>query len=153
MGRLLPHKLHTKYIHGMSYDVPNLPRYYTLTHSDTTGDLFLSIGEGYDKQQTSKLYTRLMRDEVTAELIEQEGNLVLNVHCHVSGGIVVGGAKWRYKIFCSELPLVFEAIRYGDKNIFNQYKELDQAKIIVHFNSHIQRHNKTESWGELGDYA
>jgi magnesium dechelatase len=153
LSRLLPYKLHSKYLDGMPKDVAVLPRYYTLTHSDATGDLFLSIGKEYNKRQTASLYTRLMRDEVTAELIELEGNMVLNVHCHVSGGIVFGLASWRYKIFCSELPLVFEALRLGDKDIFDHHKELDQAKIVVHFKSHARCYNITEPWGKICDYS
>lgn len=40
-----------------------MPRAYTLTHSDRTGDLFLSIGPKHDEAQVAGLYTRLMRDE------------------------------------------------------------------------------------------
>jgi hypothetical protein len=47
-------------------------RCYTLTHSDTTGELFLTIGPDFDRAQISGLYTRLMRDEVLAEWREDE---------------------------------------------------------------------------------
>lgn len=152
MTRLIPEKLHVKYLPVASPDTPVASRYYTLTHSDSTGDLFLSIGSCYDTKQTSKLYTRLMRDEVLAELkIDSEG-LSLNVYCHVSGGLVFGRAKWRYKIFCSELSLVLEAIRFGDKAFFDQDPKLDQAPVLVHFRSTDKRYSKTENWGFLGDY-
>jgi hypothetical protein len=68
MTRLIPEKLHVKYLGGAAVDAPIAPRFFALTHSDSTGDLFLSIGSDYDKTQTSGLYTRLMRDEVLAEL-------------------------------------------------------------------------------------
>jgi hypothetical protein len=100
MTRLIPEKLHVTFLPGTGLDSLETPRYYTLTHSDTTGDLFLSIGSCYTKKQTSKLYTRFMRDEVLVELAKDLSQLVLNVYCHVSGGLVLGRAKWRYGIFC-----------------------------------------------------
>ena len=99
MTRLIPQKLHIKYLNDFAPDAQVAPRFYTLTHSDSTGDLFLSIGQCYDRKQISGFYTRLMRDEVLAELKEDQKGLSLNVHCHVSGGFVFGRAKWRYNIF------------------------------------------------------
>jgi hypothetical protein len=101
MTRLIPEKLHVKYLCDTTPDAPLLPRFYTLTHSDFSGDLFLSIGPCYDMKQISGLHTRLMRDEVLAELGKDLQGYSLNVFCHVSGGFVFGRAKWRYE----NLPL------------------------------------------------
>jgi hypothetical protein len=152
MGRLKPEKLHVNYLAGTIPESLNLPRRYTLTHSDMTGHLFLSIGNQYNTKEISKLYTRLMRDEVLAELIRGEGAVILNVYCHISGGFVFGGAKWRFSIFRSELPLVLEAIRYGDRTLFEQNPELDQSPVHVHFQSTDSRFNKVERWGVVADY-
>jgi hypothetical protein len=76
MTRLIPEKLHVKFLPGITPESLVTHRYYTLTHSDTTGDLFLSIGPSYDIKQISKLYTRLMRDEVLAELTKDSNQLV-----------------------------------------------------------------------------
>jgi hypothetical protein len=152
MARLIPEKLHVKHLSGATADSPIVPRFYTLTHSDSTGDLFLSIGSNYDKKQISGLYTRLMRDEVLAELRKDPDGLSLNVYCHVSGGFVFGGAKWRYKIFCSELSLVLEAIRFGDRALFDRDPQLDNIPVLVHFKSTDKRYDKVEKWGSLGDY-
>lgn len=43
-SRLKPEKLHVGLAEGSIADGPVTPRCYTLTHSDTTGDLFLTIG-------------------------------------------------------------------------------------------------------------
>jgi hypothetical protein len=152
MTRLIPEKLHVTFLPGIDPDSLETPRYYTLTHSDTTGDLFLSIGPNYDAKKISRFYTRLMRDEVLVELKKDSEELSLNVHCHVSGGLVFGRAKWRYNIFCSELSLVLEAIRFGDKAFFDHDPKLDQAQILVHFKSTDKEYDKTEKWGSLGDY-
>jgi hypothetical protein len=152
MTRLIPEKLHVTFLLGMNPDSLETPRFYTLTHSDATGDLFLSIGLCYNTKQTSKLYTRLLRDEVLAELTKDPSQLVLNVHCHVSGGLVIGKAKWRYSIFCSELSLPLEAIRYGDKAFFEQDTQHDQTPVLVHFKSTDAKYNKIEKWGTMADY-
>ena len=152
MTRLIPEKLHVKYLHDTTPDKPVIPRFYTLTHSDSTGALFLSIGPCYDTKQILGLYTRLMRDEVLAELKENPEGLSLNVHCHVSGGFIFGRAKWRYNIFCSELSLALEAIRFGDRAFFDRGPQLDNIPVLVHFKSTDKRYNKIEKWGSLGDY-
>ena len=152
MKRLNPEKLHVTYLSGASPEILLLPRRYTLTHSDRTGELFLSIGGQFDIKQISKLYTRLMRDEVLAELCYEGDNLLFRVYCHVSGGFVVGGAKWRYDIFRTELPLVLEAIRYGDRTIFQINPDLDQIPVHIHFQSSNPRYNKVERWGIMADY-
>ena len=153
MTRLIPEKLHVTFLPGMNAGSLETPRYYTLTHSDTTGDLFLSIGPAYNKKQTSGLYTRLMRDEVLAEFKNDSEGPSFNVYCHVSGGFVFGRARWRYSIFCSELSLALEAIRFGDRAFFNHNPGLDKIPVLVHFSSTDSRFNKTEKWGSLGgDY-
>jgi len=152
MGRLKPEKLHVTYLAGITPETLTVPRRYTLTHSDITGQLFLSIGNQYNRKEISKLYTRLMRDEVLAELIPGQDTMILNVYCHISGGFVFGRAKWRFSIFCSELPLALEAIRHGDRTLFEQNPELDQSPVYVSFQSTDSRFNKVERWGVMADY-
>jgi hypothetical protein len=152
MKRLNPEKLHITYLTGTNPENLILPRLYTLTHSDRTGELFLAIGSKYDKKQISKLYTKLMRDEVLAELAYNRDRQVFKVYCHVSGGLIIGTAKWRYNIFHTELPLVLEAIRYGDRTLFEQNHQLDNIPVLIHFQSTNNRFNKVENWGVIADY-
>jgi hypothetical protein len=42
-------------------------RRYTLTHNDITGALQLSVGSDYNQRQVQGFYTRILRDEITAE--------------------------------------------------------------------------------------
>jgi hypothetical protein len=151
--RLNPEKLHVTYLTGTKPSYVTLPRRYTLTHSDRTGELFLSIGSEYDTKQISGVYTKLMRDEVLAELSDEGDSLVFKVYCHVSGGFVFGTAKWRYNIFQSELSLALEAIRYGDGTLFEQNPKLDDAPVLIHFQSTDSRFNKVENWGAMLEYS
>ena len=49
MRRLKPEKLHVQLANGTTPAGPVAGRRYTLTHSDATGDLFLTIGLDYDR--------------------------------------------------------------------------------------------------------
>lgn len=152
MGHLQPRKLHVLLTAGPVSEGSIVPRRYTLTHSDKSGDLFLSIGPETDQKQISGWYTRLMRDEVLAEWREGEDGAALHVYCHVSGGLVFGPAGWRYAIFCREMPLVLEAFRHGDRQLFEVHPELDHAPIEIHFHSHRRHYRRTEQWGTPADY-
>lgn len=151
MSHLNPQKLHVKFSEGSTPESPVYPRTYTLTHSDSTGDLFLTVGPQYDQRQISGWYTRLMRDEVLAEW-QSEDKLELHVHCHVSGGLVFGTAGWRASIFRRHLPMVLEAFRYGDRELFEAYPDLDLAQIRVHFHSSQGRYDRIEDWGRMDGY-
>jgi hypothetical protein len=152
VSRLRPEKLHVRLLEGVTAEGPVTPRRYTLTHSDTTGELFLTIGPSFDKAQISGWYTRLMRDEVLAEWHHDDDGPSLHVYCHVSGGLVFGTARWRDAIFRHELPLVLEAFRHGDRGLFEAVPELDDVPIRVHFRSGRRRYRRTERWGTPADY-
>ena len=152
MSRLQPKKLHVRFDGNVDPSGPVTPRRYTLTHSDTTGELFLTVGTRYDPGQISGWYTRLMRDEVLAEWQQGDPDASLNVHCHVSGGLVFGTAGWRYAIFRHELPLVLEAVRYGDREFFVAHPELDDAPLLIHFHARQRRYRRVERWGSPADY-
>jgi hypothetical protein len=151
MAHLNPEKLHVNFYGGAKADGPIKPRAYTLTHSDATGDLFLSIGQHYNLPQISGLYTRLMRDEVLAEW-EINEQIALHVHCHVSGGLIFGLSKWRCSIFRYHMPMVLEAFWYGDRKFIDVYPQAAKATIIVHFHAREKKLNKSEAWGVFGDY-
>ena len=153
MGRLRPERLHATIGPRVTPEGPITPRCYTLTHSDLTGDLFLTIGAAYDIEQISGLYTRLMRDEVLAEWRRDEGLAELHVHCHVSDGFTLGPARLRLAIFRRELPLVLQALRFGDRRFFAAHPALDEAPIVVHFRAKQPRYNLMEVWGSPADHV
>lgn len=153
MSELHPEKLHVTFHEGTSLQELSLPRRYTLTHSDTTGDLFLSIGPEYDQKQISGFYTRLMRDEVLAELKDDGQGISLHVYCHVSGGFVIGTAGWRNDILHHHMRMVLEAIRCGDRELVTARPELKQATIWVHFKSNHMRYDLVENWGLVQTYG
>jgi hypothetical protein len=150
MSRLNPDKLHVTFLPPTTIDSPLIPRCYTLTHSDRTGDLFLTIAHEYNEKQLNGWQTRIMRDEVLAEWLKTEKTYSLHVYCQVSGGI--GTLNFRDRIFRQELPLVLEAFRYGDQKLFHANPFLDRTPIWVHFLSKKAKYNKIEEWGFLRNY-
>ena len=152
MSELKPEKLHVEFKEPVEKNGPLSPRMYTLTHSDRTGDLFLTIGPEVNRSQISGLYTRFMRDEVLAEWVVEGDDAKLIVHCHVSGGLAFGPAGWRYSIFKQHLPMVISAFRYGDRGLFDAYQGLDKSRVFVHFHAVQDRYNTIEDWGPIEKY-
>ncbi|KZV45327.1 senescence-inducible chloroplast stay-green protein 1 [Dorcoceras hygrometricum] len=130
-----------------------LPRTYTLTHSDITSKLTLTISHAINNSQLQGWYNKFQRDEVVAEWKKTEGEMSLHVHCHVSGGhwLLDLCAALRYSIFSKELPMVLKAFVHGDRNLFKKYPQLEDAMVWVYFHSNRPKFNKVECWGPLKD--
>ncbi|KAL0351550.1 UNVERIFIED_CONTAM: Magnesium dechelatase SGRL, chloroplastic [Sesamum calycinum] len=95
------------------------------------------------------------KDDVVAEWTDVNGNLFLNVHCYVSGpnSLLDMAAEFRYHIFSKELPLVLEAVVFGDSDLFREHKQLMDALVRVYFHSSSKKYNRMECWGPLKDAA
>lgn len=152
MSHLNPQKLHVDFEQGISQERLTIPRAYTLTHSDMTGDLFLTIARAFNYSQISGWYTRLMRDEVLAQWCDQRDGWCLEVLCHVSGGLAFGPAAWRAAIFRQHLPMVLESFRYGDRKLFEANPVLDEASLWVVFHWKHPQQDQVENWGQFQDY-
>ena len=151
MSSFNPEKLHVRFDTGLQETSNFLPRCYTLTHSDRTGDLYLAIARTYDQDQISGWYTKLMRDEVLAEW-QMDDSPSLHLHCHVSGGFVLGPARWRDAIFQQHLPLVLDSICYGDRDFLMAKPDLREAVILVNFHAKQCTLDRVETWGLVKDY-
>ncbi|KVH95448.1 Staygreen protein [Cynara cardunculus var. scolymus] len=64
----------------------NLPRTYTLTHSDITSKLTLAISQTINNSQG--WYNKLYRDEVVAEWRKVKGNMSLHAFAHGDGNLL-----------------------------------------------------------------
>ena len=147
MSKLNPDKLNVDFRRGVTQTEPIIPRQYTLTHSDVTGELFLVIGPHYAKDKITA-----MRDEVLGKWVMHNGNFIFNVYLHVDSKSGVKNTAIRDKIFREELPLALEAIRYGDRKFFRYNTYLDNAPIIVYFNSAFPQYKRIENWGTFSKY-
>lgn len=147
LKRLNTENLKVNFGMGTSETEPIIPRKYTLTHSDITGELFLTIAANYDYEKISN-----MRDEVLAEwsIIYNEYALMVNVMVDKENNLIMSAV--RNNIFVKELPLALQAIRYGDRKFFIANPYLDKAPIYIKFNSVYPMFNRLEIWGTPSNY-
>ncbi|RIW38367.1 hypothetical protein D3H55_02175 [Bacillus salacetis] len=142
-------KLSLTYIPPASIFYPMDGRKYTLTHSDLTGELFLSAGCVYDMAKIDPL----MRDEVLAEWVRVMGQYTLSGKVHVSGGEFEKNlSKVRYMIFQKELPLALTAIVNGDNGFFTYFPWLLDAPIYISFESIYPEFNHVQFYGTPRKY-
>ncbi|MGM9931861.1 staygreen family protein [Pradoshia sp.] len=124
-------------------------RTYTLTHSDETGELFLSVGGGID---SSKIDWK-MRDEVIGTWQIRGGQYYLVCSVHISAGeFDENKARARYSIFKEEMPLALKGIINGDKGLFGYYPWLLNAPVQVEFCSIYPEFNQVMYYGLARHY-
>lgn len=149
MNQFNPDMLTVELRGGVSDYAPINGRRYTLTHSDNTGELFLTIGREFAWDKVSEI-----RDEVFAQWSDFQGKgYVLEVYLYVYGPEVSGDPEIRNSIFRRELPLALKAICYGDKEFITRYPQLAYANVMVHFYSTLPEYSRIESWGNFGTYC
>ncbi len=147
MKRIDTNKVFTQYRDIVTPTYPLKNRKYTMTHSDITGDLFVTVALVYaDDLITS------MQDQVLLHWIKTNEALVLYGKVIIDGSGALGNPDIRNKIFIKELPTALQAIRYGDRFLFNKYPTLDNSKILIKFISSDPNYNKLYSFGNIGMY-
>lgn len=137
-----------EYTDGVTDITPVVLRCYTLTHSDETGDLFLTIGTQFAWHKLNS-----MRDEVLGEWKYDGSSLSFFVYVYIDqGDFNQEVAAKRNEIFRRELPLALTAIRNGDRFLFHTFPILDQAPIIIHFMSVYPLFRRQENWGTFKSF-
>ncbi|MFF5996090.1 staygreen family protein [Lysinibacillus sp. KU-BSD001] len=150
MSKFNPEKLSVEYKHGVTATEPVIPRRYTLTHSDVTGDLFLTMGTHYAWDKIDPT----MRDEVLGEWKTNGGFLYYCVYVYIDQGEHdQNTAAKRIAIFRRELPLALTAIRYGDRFLFDAYPHLNHAPIIVNYMSAYPQFARQENRGTFQSFS
>ncbi|MGA4516847.1 staygreen family protein [Solibacillus silvestris] len=150
MNKFNPERLSVEYRDGVTSTDPVISRHHTLTHSDDTGELFLTIGTqfAWDKVNND------MRDEVIGEWKTNGHCIYYNAYVMVNKeGQDFNTAMRRYEVFRRELPLALTAIRYGDRFLFNVYPALDNGLIIVNFISTYPQLYKQEIFGTFSSFS
>jgi hypothetical protein len=144
-----PEKLFVAYTSDVTASEPVIPRCYTLTHSDITGELFLTIGIQYAWENINP-----KRDEVLGEWKQNGDSLYYYVNLYIDQGEYnINVAAKRNEIFRRELPLALTAIRYGDRFLFSSCPQLDHTLIIINFISTYPQFARQESWGAFHQFA
>lgn len=146
MDSFNPDKLNVEFRSGVTPTDPIIPRKYTLTHSDFTGELFLTIASVYAYDKINQ-----MRDEVFAEWQKDNGEYYWYVYVYVGDyGEKINAI--RDMIFRRELPSALEAMIYGDTEFFDAHPQLNDASIWIYFDSVEPKFNSFEYWGTIKDY-
>jgi hypothetical protein len=149
LNKFNPEKLYVQYMDDVNPTGPVIPRRYTLTHSDVTGELFLTIGIRYAWDKINA-----MRDEVLGEWSSNGSIPYASIYVYIDQGEYDRHiAAKRNEIFRRELPLALTALRYGDRFLFDAYPYLDRAPIIVNFMSAYPQYSTRENWGIFRDYS
>jgi hypothetical protein len=150
MNKFNPKKLTVAYRNGVSATNPIIPRAHTLTHSDLSGDLLLTIGTHF---ALDNINTKL-RDEVIGFWKMNGYSLYYNVYLLLDiEEHDLNVAIRRNEVFRRELPLALTAIRYGDRFLFELNPNLDIALIHVNFLSIYPQLCKQESWGDFSCFS
>ncbi|WP_071459742.1 staygreen family protein [Bacillus massilinigeriensis] len=144
MSKFNSDKLHVRYLPPASSFSPIEGRKYTLTHSDRTGELFLSIGARFDTAAID--YT--LRDEVLGEWTTRNGEYLLLCKVHVNNGeFDEKVSKIRYMIFKKELQIALTGMMYGDRPFFINHPWLLDCPIIVKFESTLPEFQEVNYFG------
>lgn len=126
-----PNKLTINLIPPATSSHPVNGRKYTLTHSDSTAELFLDIGYVYNYKSINPQ----MRDEVLAEWKKDSHSCFRLIGwAYVDGGEfsqkVAGN---RFNIFKKEMDTALKGIIYGDRPLFTNYPFLLDAPLYIHY--------------------
>lgn len=143
---LNPDKLYVELRKGVTKSEPVIGRKYTLTHSDITGALFLTIGRQYAFDKLNP-----MRDEVLGEW-RMCGAPFLYIYVYVDGQFDSATSAIRDEIFRRELPLAIETLIYGDRFLYYAHPDLLKSSIWVCFDSVNPNYYSVEHWGYIKDY-
>ncbi|XP_019438605.1 PREDICTED: protein STAY-GREEN LIKE, chloroplastic-like isoform X2 [Lupinus angustifolius] len=112
-----------------------------------------NASSSYNSSFVSELRGWYEKDDVVAEWKKVKNEMCLHVHCFVNGPnpFMNLAAEFRYNIFSKEMPLVLEAIQYGDSTLFSEHPELLDSTVQVYFHSSSKKYNRMECWGPLKD--
>ncbi|WP_153463922.1 staygreen family protein [Sediminibacillus terrae] len=149
MNQLNPEKVSVEFRGSVTPTAPFISRHYTLTHSDITADLFVTIGRSFAWDKVNPL----LRDEVIGKWSTCNDSLAFQAFVQVDGPDGQSSAAMRDEIFRRELPLALEAIRYADHTFFSIHPVLDHSPIIIDFLSTDPRFQNRECWGTFSAYA
>lgn len=147
MRELNPQKVFVQYRDIMKPNEPVMDRKYTVTHSDTTAELFVFVAENYAEDQITR-----MRDEVRVAWEQNKWGLVLIGSVIVDGKGVIGNAYIRNNIFYNEMPTALQALRQADRFLFDKEPNLDNTPVFIHFISGNPAYDKTYNFGTIGIY-
>lgn len=141
------HQLFVEYRDQVSKTSPTQNRTYTMTHSDDTGDLFVTIGLKYAEDQTNEL-----QDQVYLRWVPFDGKCLLYGEVLIDSKDFNGNKQFRNEIFKREMPLALQAIYRADIPFFEANPELVDTPVLIRFKSTDPAYDKLYNYGVISDY-
>ncbi len=150
MSSFDPRKLSVTYLPPADTAHPLVGRKYTLTHSDSTAELFLDIGYVFNFEAVNPK----VRDEVLAEWkMNRQNQLYLLGKAYVDGGeFSQQTAEYRFNIFNKEMTTALKGMIYGDRQLYSHYPFLLDAPIFVSFDSTYPAYRQIVFYGSPRQY-
>lgn len=150
MSAFNPEKLFVRIMPPADSSQPINRRKYTLTHSDTTAQIFLDIGYVYNDEAINKT----MRDEVLAEWRRTGyGGFNLIGKAYVDDGeFSQDAAKLRLNTFKKEMDTAITAMVYGDLPFLSRYPALLDAPICIQYESSFPQFKQAYYYGTARKY-
>lgn len=147
MQKINPDKVFVEYRDGVTPTSPIVRRHYTMTHSDDTGDMFVTIGHHYAEDKVTNL-----RDEVRLKWVLNGGVPGLYGEVLTDGEGISGSPRIRNAIFQREMHKALQAIRLADSQLFRKYSNLDHTPVLIQFKSQNPKYNQLYRYQEIGKY-
>lgn len=147
-------RVHVEYRDGVTRRSPLKGRKYTVTHSDDTGELYVTVGLTHAIDKVGPL-----RDEVFLDF-ELNGRqpafygtvLIDSANLPEESKKFVKDSQKRTDIFLREMPIALRAIRSADRQLFEQIPKLDTIPVYIWFQSDSNTYNKLYDFGTMADY-
>lgn len=140
-------RVNVEYRDGVTETKPIEGRKYTMTHSDDTAELYVTVGKSYAKDKIGPL-----RDEVLLEFQQQDDQLQLIGAVLIDAEHMNWDSEKRNQIFLREMSTALKAIRYADNTLFEQNPMLDEIPIYLWFQSTKEEYNQLYDFGTMREY-
>lgn len=143
-----PNRLYVQYRPDIQHTTPYNLRKYTLTHSDITGDLFLTVSTEYALDQVND-----MRDEVLGEWLSTPQGILFRGEVWVGDeSIPLNQQKIRYEIFNREMSTALKGIFYGERWLLEINPVLLESPVYILFVSNHHKYSGFRYFGKARDY-
>lgn len=143
----LSNQVFVEYRDDVTPTSPLEERTYTMTHSDTTGDLYVTIGLNYAKDKVNEI-----QDQVYLSWVPLKDSYFLYGEVVVDDPMGQGNTSKRNDIFKREMPLALKAIYTADLPLFEDSPALKETPVLIKFQSSSPEYNKLYNYGKIGDY-
>ena len=145
--RFNPDKLKSTFVEPITLYGPIKDRKYTLTHSDDTGMMFLTVANEYDYSAINQD----LRDEILGIWKTYYNSYNIFFYAYI-GDLNYFDALYRYNIFKSHINSALQSVIYGDRELLKKYPKLLNTPIYIKFDSSIPIFNNYEFYGYVNDY-